>query len=195
MSAAPITPRERAVARAAYAQALVDGQFCDEAQAVFRASVAITEPETETPRISEFDTLLKAWEDAVRRNGYIAGIDSTSQWHEEEGVDEEVPRKALLDYLHAVEARGDPAGDVQRIASLEEQVAGLSNALAARSAPAPEDGEGERLRDGNALHDGAIYDPANCPRGRSDCAPPRRRPDEAGGRRHEHCRRDERAPG
>lgn len=43
MTAHPITPRERQVARAAYAQALVDGQFCDAQQAVFRASVAYPE--------------------------------------------------------------------------------------------------------------------------------------------------------
>lgn len=55
MTVAPLTPRERAVARSAYTRALLDGQFCDETQAVFRASVAFPEPKVERVPAHECD--------------------------------------------------------------------------------------------------------------------------------------------
>ena len=81
-------------------------------------------------RQSLFDTLLEAWESAIAHNARIQGKDDVSAYHEDDPVDEETPRRALLAYLHDIETRCDPAGEVQRMASLEEQVRTLEARLA-----------------------------------------------------------------
>jgi hypothetical protein len=77
-----------------------------------------------------FAELLDAWHGAVAHNARIQGKDDVSAYHEDVPVDEETPRAALLAYLHDIETRCDPAGEVQRMASLEEQARGLEAKLA-----------------------------------------------------------------
>lgn len=48
--------------------------------------------------------LLDAYENAVHRNGMIAGADSVSAYHEMEEVDQEAPRRALIDEIQRLRA-------------------------------------------------------------------------------------------
>jgi prevent-host-death family protein len=89
-----------------------------------RNYAASAPPEGASPA-RHFDTLLGAYEQAIQQNARIAGMDSLSAYHEEEEVDEDGPRTALLSYLHDIETQCDPAGEVQHRRSLEEQVAAV----------------------------------------------------------------------
>ena len=90
------------------------------------SSLGVPAPTGEEAETPTFDTLLAAWESAIAHNARIQGKDDVSAYHEDDPVDEAAPRAALLKYLHDIETRCDPAGEVQRIASLEEQVRGLT---------------------------------------------------------------------